>query len=57
MHPSLTTVRQPLREMGQSAAQTLLRLIRTGQMHPEQQSILVSPTFMKRHSSGKIAAS
>jgi DNA-binding LacI/PurR family transcriptional regulator len=43
--------------MGQSAAQTLLRLIRTGQMHPEQQSILVSPTFMKRHSSGKIAAS
>lgn len=57
MHPSLTTVRQPLREMGQSAAQTLLRLIRTGQMYPEQQSILVSPTFMKRHSSGKIAAS
>jgi DNA-binding LacI/PurR family transcriptional regulator len=57
MHPSLTTVRQPLREMGQSAATTLLRLIRSAPTHADQQSILVSPTFVRRHSTAKAAAS
>ena len=55
MHPSLTTVRQPLREMGQSAAAHLLRLIRTGGSPPEEPAILVLPTFVKRHSTAKAA--
>lgn len=53
MRPSLTTVRQPLREMGQSAAATLLRLIRSAPAHLDQDSILVSPTFVRRHSTAK----
>ncbi|HSY03788.1 MAG TPA: LacI family DNA-binding transcriptional regulator [Acidobacteriaceae bacterium] len=56
MHPSLTTVRQPLRAMGQSAAETLLRLIRSGPALPYPPSILVSPAFVKRHSTGKAAS-
>lgn len=56
MHPSLTTVRQPLREMGQSAAETLLRLIRNAPVRPDQHSILVSPTFVRRHSTAKAPA-
>jgi DNA-binding LacI/PurR family transcriptional regulator len=56
MHPSLTTVRQPLREMGQSAAATLLRLIRNAPERPDRHSILVSPTFVRRHSTAKVAA-
>lgn len=56
MHPSLTTVRQPLREMGQCAAENLLKLIRAGNGNPDRQSILISPTFMKRHSTAKVAA-
>lgn len=53
MHPSLTTVRQPLREMGQSAAASLLRLIRDGEDPAGQPSIFVSPTFIRRHSTAK----
>lgn len=56
MHPSLTTVRQPLREMGQSAAAHLLRLIRAGGTPLEEPSILVSPTFVRRHSTAKAAS-
>jgi DNA-binding LacI/PurR family transcriptional regulator len=55
MHPSLTTVRQPLREMGQTAAATLLRLIRSGPAPADPPSILVSPAFVKRHSTAKVA--
>ena len=53
MRPSLTTVRQPLREMGRSAAENLLRLIRAGKGNPDRQSILVSPTFIRRHSTAR----
>jgi len=53
MHPGLTTVRQPLREMGQTAAASLLRLIRNGAGEARQPAILVAPTFVKRHSTGK----
>ncbi len=55
MRPGLTTVRQPLREMGQNAAAHLLRLIREGGAKPQQRSILVSPTFVKRHSTAKVS--
>jgi LacI family transcriptional regulator len=60
MHPSLTTVRQPLRAMGQNAAVQLLRLIRAGlgsagHGNPDEPSILVAPTFVRRHSTAKAA--
>ncbi len=50
IRPGLTTVRQPLYEMGQTAAVNLLRLIREGVREPAQESILVSPSFVRRHS-------
>jgi len=56
MHPGLTTVHQPLREMGQTAAASLLRLIRNGAGAAQQPAILVAPTFVKRHSTGKAAS-
>lgn len=56
VHPSLTTVRQPLREMGQTAASHLLQFIRAGSSQPEQSSVLIAPTFIKRHSTAKAAS-
>jgi DNA-binding LacI/PurR family transcriptional regulator len=41
--------------MGQNAAAHLLRLIREGGAKPQQRSILVSPTFVKRHSTAKVS--
>jgi len=55
MRPALTTVRQPLYEMGRTAAVNLLRLIRDGSGGPPQPSILVSPSFVRRQSTEKIA--
>jgi DNA-binding LacI/PurR family transcriptional regulator len=57
MHPGLTTVRQPLREMGQSAAATLLRLISSAPQRRDQPSILVSPALVRRHSTARAAPS
>jgi DNA-binding LacI/PurR family transcriptional regulator len=56
MHPGLTTVRQPLREMGQTAAASLLRLIRQDAGRAPQPSILVAPAFVKRHSTARAAS-
>ncbi len=54
IRPALTTVRQPLYEMGQMAAMNLMRLIpRRGNSDPLPDSILVSPTFVRRHSTDK----
>jgi DNA-binding LacI/PurR family transcriptional regulator len=53
VHPGLTTVRQPLYEMGRTAAKNLLRLIRKEISPSTQQSILVLPTFIKRRSTIK----
>lgn len=50
IRPGLTTVRQPLYEMGQTAAENLLRLIQNGGGEPAPASILVKPTFIRRHS-------
>lgn len=55
MHPGLTTVRQPLREMGQTAAASLLELIRAGGSDSQRRTILVEPAFVKRHSTAKAA--
>ena len=53
IRPSLTTVRQPLYDMGSAAAVNLLRLIREGSSQSAPQSILVTPTFMQRHSTAR----
>lgn len=57
IHPALTTVRQPLVEMGRTAAITLLRLIRAGINDLPQRSILVSPSFIHRRSTERVAES
>lgn len=57
IRPALTTVRQPLAEMGRTAAMTLLRLIREGISDLPQRSILVSPTLVRRQSTEKAAES
>lgn len=49
-HPALTTVRQPLREMGQTAAITLLKAIQGKNGKEEKTSITVLPTFVVRRS-------
>lgn len=56
IHPGLTTVRQPLYEMGQTAAGNLLQLIRNGLHEPAEHSILVKPSFVRRHSTAKAPA-
>ncbi|MGC2637305.1 MAG: LacI family DNA-binding transcriptional regulator [Acidobacteriaceae bacterium] len=55
VRPGLTTVRQPLNEMGRTAAMNLLRLIREGKSDATQQSILVSPGFVTRQSTARVA--
>ena len=55
IRPSLTTVRQPLYDMGSTAAVHLLRIIRDGNSASAPQSILVTPTFMQRHSTARLA--
>jgi DNA-binding LacI/PurR family transcriptional regulator len=48
--PSITTVRQPLRKMGEIAAQALLNRLQTGSMGPSE--IAVKPDFVVRESTG-----
>jgi LacI family transcriptional regulator len=48
--PSLSTVRQPLRRMGQVAAETLIRRIEGWKDYPQQ--IAIEPEFVARESSG-----
>ncbi|HTB95726.1 MAG TPA: LacI family DNA-binding transcriptional regulator [Terracidiphilus sp.] len=54
-NPPLTTIRQPLRDMGQSAAITLLRLIRNEIDDHAQASITVLPKLIVRNSTGSVA--
>ncbi len=55
IRPALTTVRQPLVEMGRTAAITLLRLIHEGIRDLPERSILVSPSFIRRNSTERVA--
>jgi LacI family transcriptional regulator len=50
--PSLTTVRQPLRKMGEIAAQTLLERIEGRKDYPAQ--IAIEPTLIVRESTSKV---
>jgi LacI family transcriptional regulator len=49
-HPPLTTVRQPLREMGQIAATTLLGMIKGDLNHAPGSVITVYPELIVRRS-------
>ena len=49
--PALTTVRQPLHEMGRVAATTLLQILSEGGMrHASHRTVSVLPTFVERDS-------
>lgn len=54
-NPPLTTVRQPLREMGLIAAETLLRRITTPAKAPYPQEIVVEPEFVVRASTAPVS--
>jgi len=47
-HPALTTIRQPLHELGKLAAETLLALVKAPDTRPR--TLTVSPTLMQRAS-------
>ena len=53
-NPGLTTVRQPLREMGMLAAETLLRRIAAPPNAPYLKEIVVQPELIIRGSSGPL---
>ena len=52
-NPSLTTIRQPLREMGVRAAETLLKRINSGPKEEYPRNIIMEPELAKRESSAK----
>ena len=52
--PSITTVRQPLREMGSEGAQVLLNLIANPQQEPPAE-IVMQPELIVRESTGQAA--
>jgi DNA-binding LacI/PurR family transcriptional regulator len=54
-NPPLTTIRQPLRNMGQVAASTLLKLIRDGALHPQPSTLTVYPRLVVRKSTSHAA--
>jgi LacI family transcriptional regulator len=55
-NPSLTTIRQPLREMGVTAAETLVKRINGGPKEDYPKNIVMEPELVKRESSGKVAS-
>lgn len=55
-NPALTTVRQPLREMGRIAAETLLRRIRNSEVHPGGE-IVVKPELVVRETTCRVEQS
>ena len=54
-NPALTTVRQPLREMGRIAAETLLRRIRHPAGDVQGGEIMVEPRLMIRETTCRVA--
>jgi DNA-binding LacI/PurR family transcriptional regulator len=55
-NPALTTVRQPLREMGRLAAETLLRRIANGPAASYPKFLTVEPELVIRQSTAKAPA-
>src|SRR5437773_9646363 len=56
-NPGLTTVKQPLREMGVLAAQTVLERINAPVKQPYPKEIIVEPDFVVRGSTGPVPRS
>jgi LacI family transcriptional regulator len=54
-NPNLTTIRQPLREMGMSAAETLLKRITAKRNDDYPRHIVMEPELVVRASTGKAA--
>ena len=54
-NPALTTVRQPLREMGRIAAETLLLRIRRSEAHSNGAETTVEPKLMIRETTCRVA--
>lgn len=54
-NPSLTTVRQPLRNMGLLAAETLVQQIAAGPAHPRAKVLQVDPELVVRESTTRAA--
>jgi DNA-binding LacI/PurR family transcriptional regulator len=54
-NPPLTTVHQPLRNMGQEAARTLLKLIRDKNLRPHSAVVTVQPKIVVRKSTAHVA--
>src|SRR6202166_1907391 len=52
-NPALTTVRQPLREMGRIAAETVLRRIRRSGPHSQGGETMVEPKLIIRETTGR----
>ena len=55
-NPGLTTVRQPLRQMGMVAAQTLLQRIAAPAPAPYPRLLTVEPELVARESTGPAAS-
>jgi LacI family transcriptional regulator len=55
-NPALTTVRQPLREMGVIAAETLLRRINAPAKAPYPKAITIEPELIVRASTAVVQA-
>jgi LacI family transcriptional regulator len=52
-NPALTTVRQPLRDMGVTAAKTLLQRINAPTKMPYPKAITIEPEFIVRATTGR----
>jgi len=52
-NPALTTVRQPLREMGRLAAETVLQRIANGPAAPYPELLMVEPELIVRQSTAE----
>lgn len=55
-NPALTTVRQPLRQMGVIAAETLLKRINSPAKAPYPKEIVIEPELMARASTGPVSS-
>lgn len=55
-NPPLTTIRQPLRQMGSAAAETLLKRIVSGPNAPYPTQVVVEPELVVRQSAGPAAS-
>lgn len=56
-NPALTTIRQPLFEMGSLAAQTLLNKLANGQSEQTSEELSVEPTLVVRQSTARVSQS